>query len=160
MNRIIAYTDGSASWRTRTGGFGIFITYKETVIEYFKGLKNTSIGRMELLGIIMAMRLVKSKNIPLTIYCDSQYAVNCYSEGLLDKWALTNYYNKKNVDLLLLYKAESAKFTDLKIEWVKGHADTIGNQKADELANKGYKGTSNAEKIEDTQNINDFINIC
>lgn len=65
MSRIEIYTDGSCLAKDRVGGFGIYIKEFKDKEEkehfYFKGFLNTSIGRMELLGIFKGLRLIKNQ---------------------------------------------------------------------------------------------------
>jgi len=95
---------------------------------------------MELMGVIQALMAVTKRNIPITIYTDSQYIVNSVEKKWLDKWIKTNFKGgKKNKDLWLTYAALAKDFT-IKFVWVKGHADNKFNNRCDELATTAADG--------------------
>jgi ribonuclease HI len=84
---------------------------------------------------------VTKKNIPVTIYTDSQYIVNSVEKKWLDNWIKTNFKGgKKNKDLWLTYAALAKDFT-IKLVWVKGHADNKYNNRCDELATAAADGS-------------------
>jgi ribonuclease HI len=95
---------------------------------------------MELMGVIQALMAVTKKNIPITIYTDSQYIVNSVEKKWLDKWIKTDFKGgKKNKDLWLTYASIAKDFT-IKFVWVKGHADNTYNNRCDELATAAADG--------------------
>ncbi len=97
---------------------------------------------MELLAVIKGLEALKTNNIPVVIYSDSQYVVNSITKGWLQKWIKTNFKGgKKNRDLWMQYDTLSKKF-DIKINWVKGHADNPYNNRCDELATTAADATN------------------
>lgn len=152
---VIAYTDGSASVKgEKLGGYGIYITYEENdeIIRekcFHEGFKNTKTGRMELMGAINCLKNIPEKDLKVTVYCDSIYAVNCVKERRLWKWRRTNYTGLKNIDLLIIFLDEVEKFKYVPVfKHIKGHSKkedqhSLGNEIADKLANykqfKQYK---------------------
>lgn len=154
---ITAYTDGSCSWRSGNGGFGIYIQINndESVVKeefYFQGFSKTKTGRQELMGILMALKILKGKGLedkPIVIKCDSLYAINTIKDKKI--------YLEKNNDIIMESYHIIDDFKDLNIMWIKGHSGVLGNEIADRLANKGYK-TEEENRIEDTGNISEFIN--
>ncbi len=143
---VIAYTDGSCFHKTRKGGYGVYIIYlngQKLVNEIFmhNGYSNTTISRMELLAIIKCLKRIREKNIKVTIYSDSQYAVNCINKNWLVSWERNGWVGVKNSDLLRVYLKEYRKFLKRpKITHIKGHQNnndihSIGNNIADLLAN-------------------------
>ena len=95
---------------------------------------------MELMAVIVALQSLSRKNIPLTIYTDSQYVVNSVEKKWLDNWIKTNFKGgKKNKDLWLQFH-ELSKHFRIKFKWVKGHADNAMNNRCDELATQAADG--------------------
>ena len=137
LDEIIIYTDGSCNHKTKSGGTGIYIIYKDVRKSFFKGFKNTKTGRSELLGLICGMKLIKNKKIKTSIFCDSQYAikgVNIWSKS----WVEFNFAGIKNADLWRILLEEKNLFDNISFNWIKGHNNNFGNEKADKLAREGY----------------------
>ena len=108
--------------------------------ELSAGFRLTTNNRMELMAIIVALQNLSKKNIPITIFTDSQYVVNSIEKKWLNNWIKTNFKGgKKNKDLWLQYH-ELAKEFSIKLKWVKGHADNIFNNRCDELATAAADG--------------------
>jgi ribonuclease HI len=153
--KIIVHTDGSCDWKTRQGGIGIHIQVhtdqqnRKIETHYYKGFYDTTIGRMELMGILMALRSINSCKCPIIIYCDSKYAVNTAqmsSKQFEEKLFLRGTI--KNSDIIQLMLEEKKKFSNIQVLWVKGHNNTEFNEIADVLANKGFRDIKE-RKIED-----------
>lgn len=95
---------------------------------------------MELLAVIAGLQALTKKDIPVTIYTDSQYIVNTVEKKWLDNWIRTDFKGgKKNKDLWLQFHALSKQFK-LRFVWVKGHADNALNNRCDELATTAADG--------------------
>ena len=141
MNKITAYTDGSAVLKYPfKGGSGIYIKTQTKSFKIRKGWCNTKTGRCELHAVIICLRSIKNKKAKVTIYSDSMYVVNTCNEWI-QKWERDFYYDKKNVDLLKQLIFELRQFERWPtLNHIKGHQDvscehTLGNSIADELAN-------------------------
>lgn len=97
---------------------------------------------MELLAVIEGLKALKTKDIPVTIFSDSQYVVNAISKGWLRNWIRTDFKGgKKNKDLWLQYDKLSRNF-NIKINWVRGHADNPYNNRCDQLATAAADGSN------------------
>ena len=95
---------------------------------------------MELLAVIAGLQEIKKKELPVTVYSDSQYVVNAVNKGWLNNWIKTDFKGgKKNPDLWREYYELSRKF-NIKMIWVKGHADNPYNNRYDELATTAADG--------------------
>ena len=95
---------------------------------------------MELMAVIAGLQALKTTNLPVTIYSDSQYVVKAIEQGWLNTWIKTGFKGgKKNRDLWTTYYELSKKFT-VKMVWVKGHADNAYNNRCDELATAAADG--------------------
>ncbi len=134
------YTDGSSRGNPGPGGFGIVLLWGEKRKEISQGFRLTTNNRMELMAVIVALQSLSRKNIPLTVYTDSQYVVNSVEKKWLDNWIKTNFKGgKKNKDLWLQFH-ELSKHFKIKFKWVKGNADNALNNRCDELATAAADG--------------------
>lgn len=140
MNELHIYTDGASRGNPGNGGYGVVMMWGDKTKELSAGYRLTTNNRMELLAVIVALQNLTKKNIPLTIFTDSQYVVNSIEKKWLNNWIKTDFKGgKKNKDLWLLYHRLAKDFT-IKMKWVKGHADNIYNNRCDELATVAADG--------------------
>lgn len=122
-----AWTDGSCNNLSPYGeGGSAYVVLKDGVLihEAKYGRIGTSNNRMELLAIISAVNWIPA-NSSVTIYSDSQYAINVLS----GKWKA-----KTNTDLVRLYDTVASRLSEIRFEWVKGHSGIEWNEYVDELA--------------------------
>ena len=131
---IIMYTDGASRGNPGPGGYGVILMSGNRRKELSQGYKRTTNNRMELMGVIAGLEALKKPKQHVTVYTDSQYIVKAIKEGWLNKWMATNFAKgKKNKDLWVrfynLYQQHQVK-----IVWVKGHAENALNNRCDELA--------------------------
>lgn len=137
---IKIYTDGSSRGNPGPGGYGAILLSGEHRKELSKGYRLTTNNRMEIMGVIAALQALKKKDLPITVYSDSQYVVNAVEKGWLSTWIKTNFKGgKKNKDLWKLYY-DIAKPLNIKFVWVKGHADNPYNNRCDILATEAADG--------------------
>ena len=140
MSTITLYTDGAARGNPGRGGYGAILIFGKHHKELSKGFQHTTNNRMELWAIIAGLEAITNKDIPVTIYSDSQYVVNAINKGWLNTWMKTNFKGgKKNSDLWKKYNALAQHFS-ITIFWVKGHADNPYNNRCDELATSAADG--------------------
>lgn len=113
--------------------------YGDSEKEICGGERDTTNNRMELTAAIEALKLLK-RPCELTLYTDSQYV----RKGMLEwiegwkarGWKTAAKKPVKNDDLWRDLD-EQVNRHQVKWVWVKGHAGNPGNEKADELANRG-----------------------
>ncbi len=144
MKTVDIYTDGACSGNPGEGGYGIVMLYNGARKEVNKGFKLTTNNRMELLGVIDALNLLKEP-CKVNLYSDSKYVVQAITDGWLVGWVQKGWKNSKkepvkNIDLWkqllpLLNKHE------IEFIWVKGHADNVENERCDELARDAIKNS-------------------
>ena len=88
---------------------------------------------MELMGVCAALELLRFDGSDVTIYSDSKYVVDAVTKGWVFGWERKGFADKKNPDLwqrfLRSYRRHNVRFV-----WVKGHAETVENNRCDELA--------------------------
>lgn len=141
---VIIYTDGGSSGNPGPGGYGIVQVYGNEKKELSGGYRLTTNNRMELMGVIVALRNLEHKDVPVTVCTDSSYVVNGITKGWARSWRKNNWIksDKKpavNPDLWseLLELVEPL---DIKFVWVKGHAGHSFNERCDELAVNAARG--------------------
>lgn len=146
QKRVIIYCDGACSGNqsaTNVGGWGAVLKFRDKVKEICGGEHNTSNQRMELTACIKALETIKSNGIPLEIYSDSAYLVNCMHQKWYMTWEKNGWKNAKkqpveNQDLwkhlLRLVRQHTVHFHK-----VTGHAGVELNERADQLAQTGLR---------------------
>ena len=94
----------------------------------------------------MALEALKIEGSEVTIYSDSKYVVDAVSQGWVFGWEKKMFSGKKNPDLwirfLRIYRRHRVRFV-----WVKGHAETVENNRCDQLAVAAANSTT---LLEDT----------
>lgn len=134
-DRIIVYTDGSVidnGSKYSRCGWAIKLSYKG--IEKLKSgnCRGYTNNQIEMYAVFKAMQSITKKEIPVTIYSDSQYVVKTFNK---------QFQVGANEKMWNQLFSEAQKFTDIKFEWVKGHANNPHNIEVDELS---FKEASNA----------------
>lgn len=137
MKQVTIYTDGACSGNPGPGGWGAILEYNGHRKELSGGDPATTNNRMELIGVISALRAL-NEPCEVALYTDSQYVVNAIEKGWAVKWRANGWMrNKKdpalNPDLWeqLLDLCTTHRVT---FHWVKGHADNPNNNRCDQLA--------------------------
>ena len=139
MNEVEIYTDGACRGNPGPGGWGVWLCAGGHEKEMFGGDVDTTNNRMELTAVIEALRVLK-RPCRVVLHTDSQYVQKGITEWI-HKWKERGWRTAdkklvKNVDLWMeLDKATQCH--DIQWRWVKGHAGHPGNEKADQLANRG-----------------------
>lgn len=139
MLEVTIYCDGACKGNPGPGGWGAILECKGATKEIFGGEKNTTNNQMELTAAINAFKAL-IKPCEVTLYTDSNYVIKGISEwmpGWKKKgWKTASGTPVKNVELWkeldLLVQQHSVSWN-----WVKGHSGNPGNERADQLANKG-----------------------
>ena len=105
------------------------------------GSAATTNNRMELTAAIEALRALTYPTA-ITVRTDSQYVRNGISKWIFgwkaNGWRTAAKREVKNSDLWKQLD-ELQRSHDVRWEWVKGHADDPGNERADKLAREGMK---------------------
>jgi ribonuclease HI len=133
----------------------VILMYNNHRKEISGGYRLTTNNRMELLAVITGLEAITKKELPVVVYSDSQYVVKAIEEGWLKNWMRTDFKGgKKNKDLWTRYYHLS-KNMNIKMKWVKGHADNPFNNRCDELATTAADGKDLAidEGYEEAQSL-------
>ena len=137
MKTITIYTDGACSGNPGPGGWGAILEWQGHQKELSGGEAQTTNNRMELTAVLTALAILKEPCV-VELYSDSKYVVDAIEKGWLYGWQKKGWIkaDKKpvlNVDLwqqLLLLLARH----DVRLHWVKGHAENEKNNRCDQLA--------------------------
>src|SRR5262245_39567999 len=135
------WTDGACKGNPGPGGWGALLRYGSHEKELFGGARETTNNRMELTAVIEALASLKER-CQVILHTDSQYVKNGIQEWMTSwvrrGWRTADNKPVKNVDLWQRLAAEALRH-DIEWRWVRGHAGDPGNERADELANRGVE---------------------
>lgn len=128
---IVAYTDGASSGNPGPAGIGVVLRFgsHEKEISEHIGIATNNVA--ELTAIRTALKAIRTTQIPVRLYTDSQY---CY--GLLS----LGWKPKQNEGLVAAVRKLMGRFEDLRILKIKGHAGVEHNERADRLAREAIAG--------------------
>ena len=136
---VVIYTDGACKGNPGPGGWGALLLAGGHERELFGGEPLTTNNRMELTAVIRALEAL-NRPCEIDLYTDSQYVkqgIETWIHGWKrNGWKTSDRKPVKNAELWRELEALTHRHV-LRWHWVKGHADTEGNVRADELANRG-----------------------
>ena len=146
MKTVTIYTDGACSGNPGPGGWGAILEWNGMEKELSGGAAETTNNRMELTGVIEALRALKEP-CAVELYTDSKYVFDAVDKRWVYGWRAKGWVksDKKpalNVDLweqlLPLLERHEVRW-----HWVKGHAENEKNNRCDRLAvaeSQRYRG--------------------
>ncbi|HEY5821178.1 MAG TPA: ribonuclease HI [Propionibacteriaceae bacterium] len=133
------WSDGACKGNPGVGGWGVWLRSGGHERELFGGEPVTTNNRMELTAVIEGLRAL-NRSCEVRLHVDSTYVMNGLTKWLPgwkgNGWRTSAKQPVKNVDLWQALDTECARHTITWI-WVKGHAGDPGNERADQLANRG-----------------------
>ncbi|MBC7499802.1 MAG: ribonuclease HI [Herminiimonas sp.] len=139
MEKIEIFTDGACKGNPGRGGWGALMVTGEHEKELFGGELNTTNNRMELKAVIEALGAL-TRSCEVIVHTDSQYVQKGISEWIhgwkARGWKTAAREPVKNVDLWQALDAAQARH-QVQWRWVRGHSGHVGNERADQLANRG-----------------------
>ena len=137
MKHVDIYTDGACRGNPGKGGWGAILVYGTKQKEMSGGEPNTTNNRMELMGAIEALSILKEP-CEVTLTSDSKYLTDAINKGWLDSWKKNGWRKADrsevlNIDLWqkLITQLERHEVTFV---WVRGHAGHEYNERCDILA--------------------------
>ncbi len=140
MSEVVdIYTDGACKGNPGPGGWGVWLKWGDHEKELFGGEAETTNNRMELTAVIKALVSLK-RGCKVRLHTDSQYVHSGISTWIHDwkkrGWRTADRKPVKNIDLWKRLDELVGKH-DVDWIWVRGHRGNPGNERADELANRG-----------------------
>ena len=141
MKDVIIYTDGACRGNPGIGGWGVLMSYEDEVKELYGGEADTTNNKMELRAVIEGLNTLKEP-CSVKLFTDSKYVMEGINSWIhnwkKNNWKTANKKDVKNKDLWIQLDNLVSKH-NIAWEWVKGHSGNPGNEKADELANRGIE---------------------
>ncbi|MDO6681105.1 MULTISPECIES: ribonuclease HI [unclassified Oceanobacter] len=139
--KVEIFTDGACKGNPGAGGWGALLRFGDKEKELCGGERNTTNNRMELMAAIRGLEaLTRPCDVVLTT--DSQYVkqgINQWMAGWKKNgWKTAARQPVKNKDLWQALD-QACQQHQVEWQWVKGHAGHEGNEKADQLANRGVE---------------------
>lgn len=137
MKKIEIYTDGACSGNPGPGGWGAILRWNSHEKKISGGAADTTNNRMELSGVIEALRLLKEP-CSVVLTSDSRYVCDGIQKGWAEKWrrngwrkadkkpALNSDLWEELLNLLAVHQVS--------VRWIKGHAGFPENECCDRMA--------------------------
>ena len=139
--RVQIWTDGACSGNPGPGGWGAVLIWNGHERELKGGEANTTNNRMELTAAAEALEAL-NRSAAADLYTDSQYVRGGITAWLANwkrnNWRTADRKPVKNVDLWQRLDAARERH-EVTWHWVRGHAGTDGNERADQLAREGME---------------------
>ncbi|MDB5756841.1 MAG: rnhA [Burkholderia sp.] len=139
MDKVEIFTDGACKGNPGPGGWGAWLKNGEHEKEICGGELNTTNNRMELTAVIEALSAL-TRPCDIVLHTDSQYVQKGISEWIHGwkkrGWKTAAKEPVKNADLWQALDAAQARH-QVEWRWVRGHNGHPGNERADQLANRG-----------------------
>ena len=139
MSGVVIYTDGACRGNPGPGGWGALLSFNGREKELFGGEAETTNNRMELTAAIRGLAALK-RSCDVDLYTDSEYLRLGITQWMANwkrrGWKTASRKPVKNQDLWQALDTEAGRHR-IRWHWVKGHSGDEGNERADELANRG-----------------------
>ena len=139
MKKVSIYSDGACSGNPGPGGWGAILVCEDPAAEkeLSGGKNNTTNNRMEMTGVLEALRLLRQP-CEVTVVTDSRYVVDAFNKNWIKGWQKNGWKTAakkpvKNKELWLELLA-AIEPHQIKWEWVRGHNSHPMNERADSLA--------------------------
>ena len=141
MTDVTIYTDGACKGNPGPGGWGALLRAGAAERELFGGEPLTTNNRMELTAVIEGLSAL-TRRCRVDVYTDSEYVRNGITSWIhgwrARGWKTADRKPVKNVDLWQRLDQLNGSH-EVRWHWVRGHAGDPGNERADQLANRGVE---------------------
>ena len=139
MKQVEIFTDGACKGNPGPGGWGALLVYKGVEKELWGGDPSTTNNRMELMAAIAGL-IALTRPCAVKLVTDSQYVMKGIQEWMPNwkkrGWKTASKEPVKNADLWQKLDEEVNRH-QVSWQWVRGHTGHPGNERADQLANRG-----------------------
>ena len=137
MKHVEIYTDGACRGNPGRGGWGAILVYGGKEKEISGGEPMTTNNRMELMGAISALELLKEP-CDVTLTSDSKYLTDAINKGWLENWKKNGWKKADKKPVLnpeLWQRLDALLQTHtVRFVWVHGHEGHVYNERCDVLA--------------------------
>jgi ribonuclease HI len=135
---VLVWTDGACSGNPGPGGWAAIVVWPDGEREELHGgAPHTTNNRMEYTAALEGLRSLPAGSRACVV-TDSRLMLDSMTKWILGwkrkGWRTAAGAPVKNQDLVLALDAEVARHERVRWHWVKGHADTVLNDRADMLA--------------------------
>jgi len=150
MRKVIIYSDGSSLSNPGKSGYGAVLKWGDTVKQISQGYHLSTNNRMELMGAIAPLELLK-RPVDVEFHTDSMYVIDGITKWIKNwkkrGWKDSKKQPVKNGDLWVRLDEASSKHN---ITWkhVKAHSGIELNERCDKLAKEAAKS---GEKLHDKE---------
>jgi ribonuclease HI len=138
-SEVVIHSDGACKGNPGPGGWGALLSWGDQEREIWGGEVETTNNRMELVAVIQALEIL-NRRCRVRVVTDSQYVQKGVQEWMAN-WKRKNWKTaagKPVANRDLWEKLDQAlQRHEVNWEWVRGHQGHAGNERADELANRG-----------------------
>ena len=139
MTEVEIYTDGACKGNPGPGGWGAWLRSGPHEKELWGGEPLTTNNRMELTAVIQALSVLRQGS-HVVLHTDSSYVkdgITTWIHGWKARgWTTADRKPVKNIDLWQQLDALRTRH-HVDWRWVRGHNGDPGNERADQLANRG-----------------------
>ena len=136
---IRMFTDGACKGNPGKGGWGVVLEWGEHRRELCGGELETTNNRMELRAAIEGLKALKRPSTVIII-TDSSYVKDGITKWIKNwkknGWKTSSKKSVANNDLWTILD-DLVRIHEVSWIWVRGHTGDAGNERADELANRG-----------------------
>ena len=141
MPVVQMWSDGACKGNPGPGGWGVWMRAGGHEKELFGGEENTTNNRMELTAVIEGLKALNTR-CQVRLHVDSSYVMQGMTSWLpgwkRNGWRTAAKRPVKNEDLWRALDEQVSRH-EVHWKWVKGHAGNEGNERADDLANRGVE---------------------
>lgn len=144
-DNLVVYTDGACSHNGFHGakaGLGVYWGDNHPLNTSARLEGKQTNQRAELTAALRALEQINEhhKRRKVTLYTDSKYTINCVTDWI-HRWKKNGWKTAQKTDVInkedLVKLDKLNRELDVKWEYVPGHKNVYGNEKADKLAREG-----------------------
>lgn len=140
-DHILIYTDGACSGNPGPGGWGAIVATPDGHVRELgdRGFDTTN-NRMELAGVIHALKLIKDDPRPVLLFTDSTYVIRGITQWIwgwrrrgwknAEGQAVLNREHWEELDALVRARPKDS----INWQYCRGHRGVAGNERCDEIA--------------------------